>query len=128
MVLPAGRKALDVQGRRRRQPVWTALSELFLDTELTEADLRRIARVLDASGYPDTTLRKILHRELAPFLLGNLFTVAGVWNGFDEAWVCEQAERYARRPPTGGALRAWLSARTLGAAWRGLQGWRASQC
>ena len=34
----------------RRKPVWAALSELWLDTELTDDDLHRIADVMKRSG------------------------------------------------------------------------------
>lgn len=36
---------------RDRRPVWSALSELFLDTRLLSADLDRIAKSLAASPY-----------------------------------------------------------------------------
>jgi hypothetical protein len=35
----------------RRKPVWAALSELWLDTQLTHDDLQRIAAVMKTSGY-----------------------------------------------------------------------------
>src|SRR4051812_21049006 len=38
---------------RRRRPVWEALSDLFLDTQLQEHDFRYIARVVAESGYTD---------------------------------------------------------------------------
>jgi hypothetical protein len=34
----------------RRKPVWAPLSELWLDTELAEDDLRRIAGVMSTSA------------------------------------------------------------------------------
>ena len=48
----------------RRRPVWAALSDLFLDTELEAADHQRIAHVLAASGYPESELERILCREV----------------------------------------------------------------
>lgn len=89
----------------RRKPVWTALSALWLDTELDDADLRGIADALAASGYTVAELRAIYLDELAPVLGPNLASVAGVWAGFDEAWLHEQARRQAEHP---GRLR-WLS-------------------
>jgi hypothetical protein len=38
----------------RRKPVWAALSELWLDAELDEDDLQRIAGVMKRSGYSGT--------------------------------------------------------------------------
>ncbi|WP_176538975.1 hypothetical protein [Rhizobium sp. J15] len=36
---------------QRRLPVWHAMSDLFLDTELQARDYRRIAKVLAGSAY-----------------------------------------------------------------------------
>src|SRR5262249_52863850 len=70
----------------RRRPVWEALSEFFLDTELNESQLRHIATVLRASGYAESELEEILICEIAPVLYSNLclwHTIAGVWDAFD---------------------------------------------
>lgn len=83
--------------RRRREPVWLALSTLWLDTELQAHDLREIARVLHASGYDLATLHGIYRCEVAPVVYRNLLTPAGVWDGFDETWLCDKAARHARR-------------------------------
>jgi hypothetical protein len=45
-----GATLIDDAEIERRKPVWAALSELWLDTELAEDDLRRIAGVMEASG------------------------------------------------------------------------------
>ena len=42
------------------------LSELYLDTELDDADYDRIAAVLLGSGYSRGQLEEILYRELHP--------------------------------------------------------------
>jgi hypothetical protein len=73
-----------------RMPVWKALSELFLDTELQENDHRRIARVLSVSPYSEKKLDEILRFEVTPVLKWNLLSIAGEWAGFDEAWLREQ--------------------------------------
>ena len=83
--------------RARREPVWIALSGLWLDTELQQGDLREIARVLQASGYDAETLRGIYRFEVAPVVYQNLLTPAGVWDGFDEVWLCDEAAWHARR-------------------------------
>lgn len=70
----------------RRRPVWLALSELFLDTEV-DARLPSLAQSLAASGYSDAELDWILRRELQPLLQWNLVPVAGVWEGFDPEWL-----------------------------------------
>lgn len=71
----------------RRKPVWLALSELYLDTELDDDDLKRIALILFQSSYSTEELKDILYYEVAPIVRGNLWTVAGIWSGFDEDWL-----------------------------------------
>jgi hypothetical protein len=80
----------------RRKPVWAALSELWLDTELEEDGLRRIAGVMEASGYPIVALRDIYLYEVAPVVCGNLLVVAGEWAGFNQEWLFTEAARRAR--------------------------------
>jgi hypothetical protein len=81
----------------RRQPVWAALSELWLDTELSEEDLRRIAGVMRRSGYSLDELRAIYLFEVAPVVSPNLLCLAGEWAGFDEEWLFAEATKWARR-------------------------------
>lgn len=81
----------------RRKPVWTAFSELWLDTELDENDLSRIARVAAESRYSIAELRDIYLHEVAPVVYRNLWGVAGVWNAFDEEWLHAEARRRAER-------------------------------
>lgn len=71
----------------RRRPVWEALSEFFLDTELDEARLREIAGILLVSGYSVAELDDILTQELAPLLYINGLAVAGTWEGFNVDWI-----------------------------------------
>jgi hypothetical protein len=89
--------ALDEAEVGRRKPVWAALSELWLDTELTEDDLRRIAGVMRRSGYSVGQLREIYLFEVAPVVSPNLLAVAGEWSGFDEGWLFSEATRRARK-------------------------------
>ena len=60
-------------------PVWHALSDLFLDTELQAEDYRRIAEKLRESGYSPAELRTMLEHEIAPAFAFNLLDVAGEW-------------------------------------------------
>lgn len=80
----------------QRRPLWIVLSELFLDTELTPADWARIAQVMADSGLSVRELRAVYVREVAPVVAANLRTVAGVWSGFDEEWLCAQIIRRLR--------------------------------
>ena len=82
-----------------RKPVWSALSELFLDTHLEAADLERVAQRLAASPYSLTKIEEILRFEVTPALKGNLKVVAGEWDGFDENWLRDRiAPRMDRKP------------------------------
>lgn len=74
----------------RRRPVWEAMSAFFLDTDLDDAQLREIADVCRASRFTATELDDILTSEIAPLLYPNLRSFAGVWDGFDVAWIEEQ--------------------------------------
>lgn len=97
------------QDLERRRPVWEAMSELFLDTELDAKDRQRIADVLASSGYADEELDRILWQELCPVLEVNLRNPAGEWTGFDMQHV---EERILSRPS--GALRRWRSYLAVG--------------
>ena len=72
----------DLQNRR---PVWLALSELYLDSELDTEDFERIADTLRSSPYSKTELDRIMFDEVFPVLSPNLRIVAGEWIGFDLA-------------------------------------------
>ena len=91
---PMGLDEADIE---RRKPVWAALSELWLDTELADDDLRRIAGVMGQSDYSVGELREIYLFEVAPVVSPNLLTVAGEWAGFDEGWLFAEVTRQARR-------------------------------
>ena len=71
----------------RRRPVWVALAALYLDTELQEDELQRIATVLAASAFAWDEARQINYDEVAPALWPNLLSVAGEWAGWDEEWL-----------------------------------------
>jgi hypothetical protein len=90
----------------RRKPVWTALSTLWLDTEIDAGDEERIAAVLAASGYPMALLEQIYLYEVASVVAGNLLTPAGAWQGFDETWLHAAARKRAENRGLG--LRLWV--------------------
>jgi len=90
-------KALDRAEIERRKPVCIALSKLWLDTELSEVDLGRIAEVMRRSAYSLDELRDIYLFEVAPVVSPNLLCLAGEWAGFDEGWLFAEATKRARR-------------------------------
>ena len=82
-----------------RFPVWEALSEFFLDTELQDHDHDRIATTLAASRYSTIEIKDILDYEVSPACKWNLYSVAGEWAGFHPNWIVESiAPRKNRRP------------------------------
>lgn len=71
----------------RRWPVWQALAELYLDTELQPYELRNIAEICAASGFSWLEIKQINYDEVAPALWVNLHIVAGEWAGWDAEWL-----------------------------------------
>jgi hypothetical protein len=80
-----------------RRPVWRVLSDLFLDTELQDHDLIRIAATLAESCYSLADVETILYREVYPVCIGNLSCMAGEWAGFDNEWLAESILRRSGR-------------------------------
>jgi hypothetical protein len=93
----------------RRSPVWQSLAELYLDTELQEYDLRRLAATFAASGFSWAQIQRINYDEVAPALLANLFGVTGEWAGWAPGWLHEQlSARYiGTRHRLLGSVRLW---------------------
>lgn len=73
----------------KRKSLWLALSDLWLDTEMTEKDCRYIVKEMINSGYPLEKIEKILAEEVAPVVYSNLLNVfpGGNWEGFEEEWL-----------------------------------------
>ena len=97
--------------RAERVPVWTALSELFLDTELDEADLRHIAGRLRQSSYEPAEIERILRDEVLPAFGSNLVSVAGQWTPWTEAEVLGIMTRALERNGLARALARLFSTR-----------------
>ena len=103
-----------------RVPIWTALSELYLDTELEERDIRRIAGVLCEAPFSKHQLEDILRDEVAPAFAFNLRSVAGDWEPWSEQDVRAMVERsIVRRSGAGwlACLRRRFRSRALPAEW-----------
>ncbi|MGK0270128.1 MAG: hypothetical protein ACI88H_000763 [Cocleimonas sp.] len=92
-----------------RKPLWIALSDLFLDTELQEHDLAFIAKKMKESGYSLEEIHDILMVEVLPVCIANLYSVAAEWAGFNENWVVKTIIS-ARRP---NRLRQWINHRSF---------------
>ena len=89
-------RMLSVAEIESRKPVWSALSELWLDTELTEHDLNHIASAMARSKYSLRELRAIYLYEVAPVVYSNLMNDAGEWAGFNEEWLYSEIEAKLR--------------------------------
>jgi hypothetical protein len=111
----------------KRKPLWSALSELWLDTELGAVDLDRIAVVMDKSGLTLDELRDVFFREVAPVCWRNHAQVAGEWAGFDPEALAEAIQATLRDRP--GYVRfvadfapaRWFVTRTTRADWHRLR-------
>ncbi len=75
---------IDIEARK---PIWIALSELYLDTELQESDFRYIAFKIIESPYSIDEVKTINKYEVFPVLQQNLLSPAGEWAGFQEEWL-----------------------------------------
>ena len=74
----AGCRIVTPEDLARRQPVWDAMSDLFLDTEV-RWNVPFVARRCAESGYDDKTLECIFWVEVFPEAIGNMLQVAGEW-------------------------------------------------
>ncbi|MBE9608204.1 DUF7079 family protein [Chitinilyticum piscinae] len=88
---------LSSEDLQTRLPVWEALAEFWLDTELADFRLAHIARVLAASPYSWPEILAIHDFEVAPAVSANLACIAGEWAGFDRDWLCARCQHCAAR-------------------------------
>lgn len=72
-----------------RLKIWQALSEFFLDTEITDSTFDYVARVVLETGYSPQEIHSILWGEVFPALEENLKSVAGEWVGWTDEWLLE---------------------------------------
>lgn len=74
---------------KERQPIWIALSDFYLDTELQDFNFQYIAKTILESPYTFEDVKKINIYEVFPVLQSNLLQPAGEWAGFNEEWLVE---------------------------------------
>lgn len=100
-----------------RMPLWCALSELFLDTQLQRQDYEAIAVAARAGGFSAEQVRDILEREVFPALVFNLMQVAGEWAGFDPAFVRERILLTLGRPQAARFFTGGVKKRLMAEEW-----------
>lgn len=83
----------------RRLPVWTALTGLFLDTELEDSDYERIAQTIATAQFSCDEAKEILRCEVAPVFWINHRSVAGEWQPWPEAQVRDLVTARLKRRP-----------------------------
>ena len=76
----------DEENLEKRKAVWAALSDLFLDTDVS-LNYEYIAGICAESSFTLEELKEILENEVAPVCSKNLLSIAGEWSGFDEEWL-----------------------------------------
>ena len=95
-----------------RLPVWGALSEFWLDTELTDSGAHYVVQTVLASPYSVDEAEAIHWHEVAPAVYSNALVVpGGVWAGFDLNELAADCERHAGRRPW------WRAGRTRALLW-----------
>ncbi|WP_156796086.1 DUF7079 family protein [Brevundimonas subvibrioides] len=83
----------------RRAPLWVALSDLFLDTEIQAVHYEGILKAARSGGFEPNEVIGILNEEVAPVLGFNLMQIAGEWAMFDPDWVVSRVSaRLATKP------------------------------
>ncbi|NND64811.1 MAG: hypothetical protein HKM24_02495 [Gammaproteobacteria bacterium] len=80
-----------------KEKLWIAISDFYLDTELQETDYASVAKCFSESGLSIKQLREIDLYEVLPALYTNLISPAGIWTGFDEAWLVSQCRKNESR-------------------------------
>ncbi|NML72419.1 hypothetical protein HHL23_21920 [Chryseobacterium sp. RP-3-3] len=85
---------LNIINSKERKPIWIALSDFYLDTELQDFDFRYIAKTILESPYTFEEVKTINTYEVFPVLQSNLLQPAGEWAGFNEKRLVEAITDY----------------------------------
>ena len=100
---------MGIPDEERRKPVWIALADLYLDTELQEQNFQHIAAVFMASGFSWAEILLINYNEVAPALWFNVQGLAGEWAGWNEEWLITHIQQCYQPAPRKrfGSVRCW---------------------
>jgi hypothetical protein len=109
---------MDAATLAARVPVWTALSDMVLDTE-TRWYIPQVAFVLARSPYDDEQLTQIWRREAIAQFGNNLLVIAGEWGmlNVDERALIRHAESSA---PRAGAVTRFILGGPLENEWQAI--------
>jgi hypothetical protein len=98
-----------------RISVWSAISDLWIDSEIQDHELDYLAKVLIDSGYTMDELENIYKNEVSPVVWMNLFplnTAPTVWAGFDQQWlqaeIMSSIDRQQKDPLYRFYVRSWI--------------------
>jgi hypothetical protein len=86
----------DAKPSAEQLAIWMAMAEHFLDTEPKQG-VAHTALLCVQSGLSIEQARAIWQHEVSPALYLNLWSVAGEWAGWDEAWLVERVIKSRRR-------------------------------
>ena len=88
---------LNADDLARRKPLWSSMSDLFLDTE-TRWYPPFVGHACVRSGFDDVTLDRVFWAEVFPLAIFNLHDIAGEWAMLElpESVLIERAEKGER--------------------------------
>ncbi len=81
------------KSHKDRIPIWIALSDFYLDTELQDHDFSHIASIIKKSPYSLAEIKQINREDVFPILYSNLLYEAGNWSGFQEEWLVGKIQK-----------------------------------
>ena len=90
-----------------RFDVWHAMSDLYLDEDLTVGAYLQIAERLANTSYSAEELDSIFFDEVHPVFCWNLTVPAGHWGDFGRDWVKEKVIKEIDKKPA----RGWIEGR-----------------
>jgi hypothetical protein len=100
---------------QRRRAVWSALSDLWIDSEIQDHEMDYLAQILVDSGYTLAELENIYRYEVSTVVWTNLSPLNSgekVWSGFDQEWlgneIVKNLEREEKDPLYRFYIRSWI--------------------
>ncbi|KAK6843961.1 hypothetical protein PG987_004821 [Apiospora arundinis] len=95
-----------VRKQHKRDRLCVVLSQLFLDTDLSEDDFTSMASSIQGLDAPRYLIDDVLYHDLFPILATNLVSISGAWTDIDEVWLSREVQ-YQRSSQQTGINRLW---------------------